>query len=58
MVVLTVEESSAATQAMDSTVLVHAKRPDAWHSKHEQMMIMEMDKQKGKGETTTNTKQR
>jgi hypothetical protein len=44
-----VEEDRPVTQAMDSTVLVHAKRPDAWHSKHEQMILFEMEKQKNKG---------
>jgi len=40
---------------MDSTVLVHAKRPDAWLSKHEQMIIMEMDKQnKGGNKVNSN----
>ncbi|CAG7836797.1 unnamed protein product [Allacma fusca] len=49
MVVLTVE-NSPSIQAMDSTVLVHAKRPEAWHSnKHEQMILLEMEKQKNKG---------
>ena len=49
MVVLTVE-NTPSVQAMDSTVLVHAKRPEAWHSsKHEQMILLEMEKQKNKG---------
>jgi hypothetical protein len=32
---------------MDSSVVVQAKRPDAWH-KHEQLMLMEKQKPKCK----------
>lgn len=48
MVVLTVE-AARAKQAMESTVLVHPKRPEAWHAKNDQMMLMEMEKTKHKG---------
>ncbi|CAL8111063.1 unnamed protein product [Orchesella dallaii] len=47
MVVLTVDNQ--VYKAMDSTLLVHAKRPDMWH-KHEQMALMEVEnKNKGNG---------
>ncbi|XP_063237712.1 serine/threonine-protein kinase minibrain isoform X2 [Bacillus rossius redtenbacheri] len=45
MVLLNAEVSPVATRAMDSTVVVQAKRPDAWH-KHEQLMLMEKQKPK------------
>jgi hypothetical protein len=44
MVLLNAE---VTTRAMDSSVVVQAKRPDAWH-KHEQLVLM--DKQKAKRE--------
>jgi hypothetical protein len=47
MVLLNAEVSPVATRAMDSSVVVQAKRPDAWH-KHEQLMLMEKQKPKRK----------
>lgn len=47
MVLLNAEVSPVATRAMDSSVVVQAKRPDAWH-KHEQLMLMEKQKPKCK----------
>ncbi|XP_067011355.2 serine/threonine-protein kinase minibrain isoform X3 [Anabrus simplex] len=45
MVLLNAEVSPVATRAMDSSVVMQAKRPDAWH-KHEQLMLMEKQKPK------------
>lgn len=47
MVLLNAEVAPGATRAMDSVATVQAKRPDAWH-KHEQLMLMEKQKPKGK----------
>jgi hypothetical protein len=47
MVLLNAEVSPVATRAMDSSVVVQANRPDAWH-KHEQLMLMEKQKPKRK----------
>lgn len=46
MVVLTVDNQ--VYQAMDSTILVHPKRPDMWHSKNHGIMDVEVEN-KNKG---------
>lgn len=46
MVVLTVDNQ--VYQAMDSTILVHPKRPDMWHAKSHGVMDVEVES-KNKG---------